>query len=98
MKSRQATISRKLTVIVFFCVITLVLGNLLVTNILATSGERLRSLSQRKEKLTEQNASLKMELLRLSSLRVLETRAANLGLTKSIQTLSVSSQPIAMYQ
>lgn len=99
MKPKAAATNRKLTLAVLFSVITLVIGNLVVTNILATSGERLRNLEQRKEKLVEQNALLRMETIRLSSLETLETRAASLGLSRNIQAINVPSQPpIAMYQ
>jgi len=99
MKLKTEASNRKLTITVFFSVITLVIGNLVLTNILATSGERLRNLEQHQQKLVEQNARLRMEIIRLSSLRALEDRAASLGLTRNIQAVNVSSQtPIAMHQ
>lgn len=80
-------------------VVLLMLGNLVVTNVLATSGERLRSLENRKEKLIAQNERLRLEILSLSSLSALEARATSLGLTEAVKTVNISVKPpIAMHQ
>ena len=99
MKLKETAFHRKLTAIVVFSVTLLTLGNLLATNILATSGERLRNLEERTEELKEQNDRLRTEIIRLSSLETLQERATSLGLTTNIQTLNLPSQPpIAMNQ
>ena len=99
MKPKLLRTPKKLILVVIAAVITLMFGNLVVSNVLATSGERLRSLENRKQNLTSQNERLRLEINTLSSLRTLEARATNLGLTGTVKTVNVPLKPpIAMHQ
>lgn len=64
----------------------------MVSNILATDGNGLRSLQVRKDNLSQQNARLRQEIVRLSSLAALETRARSLGFVEGIEILSLDAK------
>lgn len=90
---------KKLVVIVIFLISILSGANLLVSNILATSGEQLRMLRQRKENLVEQNSRLREQVISFRALETIDARAQDLGLYKTENILSLSSQtPVAMHQ
>ncbi|MCH7951364.1 hypothetical protein IH980_01315 [Patescibacteria group bacterium] len=90
---------RRLIAIAIVSVVTFLAANLFVSNVLATSGEKLRDLKRRQENLLDQNSRLRAEIIEKSALTALEDRAQKLGFVKSTQTLSISSQPpVAMHQ
>lgn len=84
---------KKLTLVVVAFILALVIGNLLVSNTLATSGEQLKRLETRKANLLDQNQRLKARIVKETSLKTLEAKATEYGLVPSSQTLSLSSQP-----
>jgi cell division protein FtsB len=88
-----STPHRKLTTLAFISVVILLIANLMVSNIIATSGEQLRQLQERNKNLENQNSKLRQEIIQTSALNTLENKAYELGFAKSTETLTLSSQP-----
>lgn len=89
----------RLTLAVLISVAILLGANLLVSNILATSGEKLRSLETRKENLMRQNNKIRQVVLESMALDNLESKARELGFVKSSKTLNIASRErVAMHR
>lgn len=91
--------SKKLTVIIILIITLLVTGNLVVTNILATTGEQLTNLQLRKENLKLQNSRIKLQIISGSSLNCITAKAQELGMNQAEEVLNlVPQQAVAMNQ
>lgn len=98
MSSEQQS-QKILSVIVLASIISLLIANLFITNVLATTGEGLNSLQTRKNNLLEQNSRLNQEVIANSSFKTIEEKALSMGFFKTKETVSlVSEPPIAMNQ
>lgn len=98
-KANHKSSHSKISLIAIFVVALLLAANLLVSNILATAGDQIRTLSERKENLEEQNAVLKEKIVTESSLLVLGKKAEARGFVKQRQTIEIFSEPpVAMRQ
>lgn len=90
---------KKLTIIAVFFVALLFAANLLVSNILATTGEQLKLLQNRKENLENQNNRLRQQIVNLSTLELIEEKAIKLGMVPVEDTLNLKDKPpVAMKQ
>ena len=99
MNKQNSSSPNKLTFLVIFFVIILSVANLWVSNILATTGERLKLLQSRRENLENQNERLYQQIISLSTLEVIENKAKTLGMLPIETTLNLSPQsPVAMKQ
>ena len=84
---------KKLIGLCSVCIVLLIAANLVVANILATSGNTLNDLEQRKTNLTGQNLELRSEIISQSALQTLAVRAQRLGFVSASETLNLSAQP-----
>lgn len=98
-KKGKQRFNDKLVVVILGTTSLLLGANMLVSNILATTGEQLENLTQREANLSQQNQRLRKQIISLSSLDTIEIRALELGLQKTNQVISLSSMPqVAMNQ
>jgi hypothetical protein len=93
MEPRRQKQYKKLIGLCSVCIVLLIAANLVVANILATSGNTLNDLEQRKTNLTGQNLELRSEIISQSALQTLAVRAQRLGFVSSSETLNLSAQP-----
>lgn len=84
--------SRAILMTVSVTIVILTLANLVVSNVMTTSGDQLRMLLARKQNLIDQNAYLRKEITGLRALRTIETNALSLGFTSMTETLSITSE------
>lgn len=71
----------------------LVAANLMVSNTLATSGDRLHSLLKRKQTILNQNSRIRQVITENSALRTIELKANALGFTPENQIMSLAIEP-----
>ena len=77
-------------------VISLFFARVVLSNILATSGQRLAAANQKIEQLKEENRRLENDISSLNSLEKIDTFAKDLGFIKTTQTqILVPQVPIA---
>jgi len=99
MEPRRQKQYKKLIGLCSVCIVLLIAANLVVANILATSGNTLNDLELRKTNLTDQNQRLRGEIISQSALQTLALRAQRLGFVSAAETLNLSAQPnVAMRQ
>lgn len=97
MKKEKNKSSKKLSIIIISITGLLMGANLLVSNILATSGEQLESLINRKSNLVEQNNLLRKQVIMQGSLENILNKAYELGMLATIETQSITpAPPVAM--
>jgi cell division protein FtsL len=90
---------KRLAIVTTLIVLSLLGANLLVSNILATTGEHLISLQQRTTSLVDQNNQLQAQILKLSSLESIHEKAMAMGFYESDNILSISLQePVALHK
>lgn len=73
----------------------LVIFQLLVSNHLATAGERLTQMDQKIEALEKENESLKKEIALSSSLAMIAKKAKEMGFVKMEKFLYLGDEPFA---
>ncbi len=92
--SKKALLIASLTSVAF-----LVGANLFITNILATTGEQLKSLEERKKTLVEQNSRIRQKIVSESTLTKVEEKAFALGFSTERQTINlIPPKPVALNQ
>ena len=76
---------RKIAYITLFIGVTLTVANLSLTNTLATEGIKLSDIGREKETKVQTVEKLEQQIMTLTSLTRISTRAAELGLTENYQ-------------
>ena len=80
----------------YLLVVVLGLGNLIATNVLATSGRQMESLSQQTVQLDKDNLYLRNQIAQITSISRLEEQAVTLGYQPISRTLAVTTPaPVA---
>ena len=91
--------NKKLLATSLVSVAFLVGANLFITNILATTGEQLRTLETRKKTLVEQNSRIRQKIVSESTLMKVEEKALALGFSTERQTVNlIPPKPVALNQ
>jgi hypothetical protein len=93
MNHPQHLLPKRTTFAVTFSVLSLIIANLFVSNILATTGEKVRAFETRKENLIRQNEVIRQAIVKQKTLSSIEERAEQLGMTKIQDTLSLTKEP-----
>lgn len=92
MKIEYKRTPKKTMIIAILFTVVLLGANLFVSNILATTGERLTQLTQRKDNLITQNNQLRSQILSLGSLELIYNKAVNQGFQNTQEILSLFPQ------
>jgi hypothetical protein len=97
MNEKHRLLPKRTTITILISVLVLIIANLIVSNTLATTGEKVKAYELRKYNLLRQNDKMNQEIIEKKTLSHIKARAEQLGMVKIIETISIDTQlPIAM--